>query len=128
MSESTHVRGTRGEQMAARFLTRKGYTIFHCNYRDKISRNEIDLITRQDDCIVSVEVNTGSALAFGDPVTWVTWMDIRKQRCVTHAVSRYIRDTYFCDSDCRIEVIGITVDRGLSFIKHLEHTSTGIMQ
>lgn len=123
MSESTHVRGTQGGHLSALCFTRKGYTIFHCNYRDKISRNEIDLITRQEDCIVSVEVNTGSALAFGDPVTW---MDIRKQRCVTRAVSRYIHDTYFYD--CRVNVIGITVDRGLFFIKHLEHTSTGIMQ
>ncbi len=125
MSESTHVRGTRGEQMAARFLTRKGYTILHRNYRDKTSRNEIDLIVRQDDCIVFVEVKTGCAQAFGNPETWV---DTRKQKRVTRAASQFIHDYDLYDSDCRFDVIGITLDRGRFLIKHLKHAFRGTEQ
>ena len=118
MSESTHVRGSQGEQVAARFLIRKGYTILHRNYRDKISRSEIDLVVRQDDCIVFVEVKTGSAHTFGAPETWV---DVRKQRRVARAASHYIHEHDLYGTDCRFDVIGITVDQGRYLIKHLEH-------
>ncbi len=52
----------------------------------------------------------------------------QQQRRVTGSASRYIQENDFYDSDCRFDMFGITVDRGLFFIKHLEHTSTGIMQ
>lgn len=118
MSESTHLRGARGEEEAARFLLRKGYTILQRNYRDKASRTEIDLVALQDECVVFVEVKTGSDRAFGAPETWV---DTRKQKRVAQAASQYIHDNNLYATDCRFDVIGIIVDRGRYLIRHLEH-------
>jgi putative endonuclease len=57
--------GALGEKLARDFLKKKGYRILETNYR--CSCGEIDIVARQGDCLVFVEVRTKSQLDYGDP-------------------------------------------------------------
>ena len=46
--------GKEAEQMAVNYLTQKGYTILHCNWRH--SRYEIDIIAMKDKLLRIIEV------------------------------------------------------------------------
>ena len=66
-SDAEHLRlGTRGERLAARFLRRNGYKILYRNFRGR-SGGEIDLVCRDGDTLVFVEVKTRTGEDFGRP-------------------------------------------------------------
>ena len=68
--------GSKGEQLAAEFLSGKGFEIVARNYRH--ARGEIDMIVRRDDWTIFVEVKTRSSLDFGQPEEFVTPGQARK--------------------------------------------------
>ncbi|KKQ57253.1 MAG: hypothetical protein US74_C0006G0037 [Parcubacteria group bacterium GW2011_GWA2_38_13] len=57
--------GNYGEKLAKKFLKRQGYKIIDKNYRTK--SGEIDIIARDKESLVFVEVKTRSSAEFGDP-------------------------------------------------------------
>ena len=61
------MRGARGEKLAARFLRRQGFKILYRNFRGR-SGGEIDLVCRDRDTLVFVEVKTRSREDFGRPL------------------------------------------------------------
>ena len=64
---SEHLRrGTRGETLACRFLRRQGYKILYRNFRGRRG-GEIDIVCRDDDTLVFVEVKTRKSEDFGRP-------------------------------------------------------------
>ena len=66
-SKAAHLeRGATGEKLAARFLRAEGYKILHRNFRGR-SGGEIDIICRDADTLVFVEVKTRSREDFGRP-------------------------------------------------------------
>lgn len=62
--------GVEGENLAAEFLTGKGYEIVTRNYR--YNKAEIDIIARRDDWLLFVEVKTRTTSDFGEPEEFVT--------------------------------------------------------
>lgn len=58
--------GARGEKLAGRFLRRSGYKILYRNFRGR-SGGEIDIVCRDGDTLVFVEVKTRSSAEFGRP-------------------------------------------------------------
>ena len=60
-------RGARGEKLAAKFLRRTGYKILYRNFRGR-SGGEIDLVCRDEDTLVFVEVKTRTREDFGRPL------------------------------------------------------------
>jgi putative endonuclease len=80
--------GKQGEDLAARFLEHKGFSVVTRNYRYKHA--EIDLIVRKDDWTIFVEVKTRSSNAFGEPETFVDW---KKGRKIMEAAEEYIFST-----------------------------------
>jgi putative endonuclease len=58
--------GLRGEKLAAGFLKRNGYKILYRNFRARRG-GEVDLVCRDDDTLVFVEVKTRSGIDFGRP-------------------------------------------------------------
>lgn len=117
MPESTRDRGTRGEMIAVRHLRQNGYTILIKNFRDTISRGEIDIIARYGEEIVFVEVKSGRGKQFGPPETWV---HTRKQQRIARAAQRYLQDHQLFDVPCRFDVIGIMLDQTPPHITHIE--------
>jgi len=62
-----HAAGRRGEDLAHRFLERRGFTIVARNYRPPAGGGEIDLIAWQGETLVFVEVKSRSGEEHGAP-------------------------------------------------------------
>ena len=66
-SKPAHLRrGKRGEDLACRFLRRRGYKVLYRNFRGRRG-GEIDIVCRDRDTLVFVEVKTRADEDFGRP-------------------------------------------------------------
>lgn len=100
--------------MAARNLLKtKGYTILEANWR--FHRAEVDLIAKDGEILVFVEVKTRSSDAFGKPEAFV---DARKQRFLTEAASAYMEQIGH-DWEIRFDVVSVLANPGREVL--LEH-------
>jgi putative endonuclease len=94
-----NVLGGKGEDLAADYLVAKGYTILERNWRS--GHKEIDLIARNQDEVVFVEVKTRHSEFFGRPEESVT---PRKMKLLISAADTYLRERCI-DDDARFDVI-----------------------
>lgn len=106
--------GDSGEDLAAEFLRKKGYRILSRNW--KSGKNEIDIIARDKDHIVFVEVKTRSAAYVDHPVNAVSR---EKQRTIILAADNYIKWNKI-DLDSRFDIITIITDGSENVIDHIE--------
>ena len=109
-----NILGNSGEDSACEYLKRKGYGIIERNWR--IGHKEIDLIARDGDELVIVEVKTRSGLRFGNPQDAVTDRKIMKIVSAAHAYVRYKR----IDLPIRFDIISIVNDGCQETIEHIE--------
>lgn len=65
------LRGAHGEKLAARFLRKHGYKILYRNFRGRRG-GEIDIVCRDGDTLVFVEVKTRTSEDFGRPIETIT--------------------------------------------------------
>ncbi len=119
--------GNRGERVAARFLKKLGYKILVRQARSKVG--EIDLIARDGETIVFVEVKTRSSHATGHPSEAVGY---QKQKQLTRAALFWLKERNLLDHRCRFDVIAITWQDGQHpvvehFIHAFEATDSGQM-
>jgi putative endonuclease len=91
--------GDRGERMAARFLRRQGMRILMRGY--PTHHGEIDLIARDGDTLVFVEVKTRRQ---GVPAEAVT---PEKQRRITLAALHFLREHGLLEQRCRFDIVAI---------------------
>ncbi|HDS74092.1 MAG TPA: YraN family protein, partial [Firmicutes bacterium] len=63
--------GDWGENLAVDHLVRKGYDVVARNWRAG-RLGELDIVARDGDALVIVEVKTARGRAMGHPATWVT--------------------------------------------------------
>lgn len=75
--------GRRGEDLAAQFLSDAGYTIIDRNWR--CPRGEIDLVARDGNDTVFIEVKTRSSTAFGHPFEAITTQKLARLKRLAHA-------------------------------------------
>ncbi len=68
--------GDRGEELAARHLAERGWTVTHRNFR--MGRKEIDLVARRGEVVAFVEVKTRAGRGYGHPLEAVTWKKRRE--------------------------------------------------
>ena len=94
--------GEAGEALAARLLSKRGYKILETNHRNPLG--EIDLIARDGDSLVFVEVKTRKSLHFGNPKWAVT---PRKQRKLSMVALYYLKTTGQSQSKARFDVVAI---------------------
>ncbi len=94
--------GRWGEEVAARYLTVQGYTILSRNYRTPAG--ELDIVARDGDAIVFVEVKTRRTSSFGPPQAAVT---PAKAAHIITAAQHYLQDTAQIDGDWRIDVVAV---------------------
>lgn len=113
--------GRWGETIAARYLTEQGYTIIEHNART--SYGELDLIARQGDMLVFVEVKTRASRSLGPPEISVTQT---KQAHLLSAAKAYLQERPHLQYDWRIDVIAILRLPGEQpQIEHFENIITG---
>lgn len=94
--------GAIGEFDAKSYLEKKKYKILQTNYKNKIG--EIDLIAKDGEYIVFVEVKNRSSLAFGRPAEAV---DERKQYKIRRVAQGYLHEKHLYDVPCRFDVIEV---------------------
>ena len=104
-----------GESLAVAHLKARGCKILAQNYR--AGRGEIDLIVKDGQFIVFVEVKTRRSLRFGVPQAAVTK---QKQRQISKIALTYLQSKNLWDAPCRFDVIGIHLSYQ-SELLHLEH-------
>lgn len=94
--------GAKGEFDATAYLKKKKYKILEKNYKNKLG--EIDIIAKDKDYLVFVEVKTRSSQFFGRPSEAVT---PTKQHKVRMAAQFYLKDKKLYDQPCRFDVIEV---------------------
>jgi putative endonuclease len=105
--------GNRGEALALKYLSEKGYTLLVKNYRCK--RAEIDLIVRNEETLVFVEVKARSSTGYGFPEEAV---DEKKAAMIMEAADQYIYESAW-EGAIRFDVISIVLQPQIS-IRHFE--------
>lgn len=83
-----HASGRRAEDLAHRFLRRRGMVIVARNYRPPGGAGEIDLIGWDGDHLAFVEVKSRASGEFGEPERAV---DAEKQRAVERSARDFAR-------------------------------------
>ncbi len=101
MSQSKEVARI-GERLAARYLKDRGYQILEHNYR--LRTGEIDLIAKEGERIVFVEVKTRRTLKFGVPQAAVT---LTKQKQISKLALSYLQSNGMLDAPCRFDVVAV---------------------
>lgn len=101
--------GSEAEQLARRHLKSQGLEILTSNYRCR--RGEIDIICRDINSLVFVEVRCRSRTDFGSAAESVTY---RKQQRLIYAAEHYLQKyPTMAQMSCRFDVICIEVDTSL---------------
>jgi putative endonuclease len=98
--------GMLGEKLAADFLTKQGYRIIETNFRCK--EGEVDIIAREGDFLVFVEVRTKTSRAFGTPEESVT---TRKKEHLRNVAARYLETYDSQQPEWRIDFVAVELDR-----------------
>lgn len=95
--------GSRYESEAAAFLEQQGFQILERNYRDR--KGEIDIIAKDGNCLVFVEVKYRKDRLNGDPEEAVGYS---KQQRIRHTAEYYLYSHHLSDSTpCRFDVVSI---------------------
>ena len=97
--------GILGEKLAKDFLKKKGYRITETNYR--CPAGEIDIIAKQGDFLVFIEVRTKTSLEFGSPEESIT--PTKKERMKATA-AHYQQTHSNLPSLWRIDVVAIELN------------------
>ena len=95
--------GKKSESIATGHLKKHGYKILEQNYRTKLG--EIDIIAKDKDTLVFVEVKARSSNRFGNPKWAVT---PKKQRKISMVALLYIKSTKQSNVKARFDVVAIS--------------------
>ena len=106
--------GKNGEEVAASYLRGKGMRILVRNFRDK--SGEIDIIAKDRDTYVFVEVKTRRTDHFGTPEESVTH---RKQQQIIRVARSYLAKHQLFEAPARFDVVAILINSGVPQINHL---------
>lgn len=107
-------RGKAGEDLAANFLAKNGFTILARNYR--FERAEIDIVAEEGEELVFIEVKTRRSNSFGAPEEAVT---DEKQEQIRSAAEGYLYEHDIDNRLCRFDVVAIELRNGAAEIRHL---------
>lgn len=98
--------GQAGENAACKYLTGKGWTILDRNWTTRFG--ELDLIARDGEQLVIVEVRSTSGEQFGLGFQSV---DFRKQQKVRRLALAYIQQKRLANLPLRFDVVSVLLDR-----------------
>jgi len=104
--KSGHLRrGVLGEKLACRYLKRNGYKILFRNFRGR-SGGEIDVVCRDNDTLVFIEVKTRGREDFGRPVAAV---DREKRKRISRGALAWLRMMDNPDILFRFDVVEVVM-------------------
>ena len=111
-------RGELGERAARKHLQRLGLKFLTANFRS--ARGEVDLIFRDADCLVFVEVKTRSSETWTRPAAAV---DARKRRLLSQTALDYLRLLKNPEVKIRFDIVEVLLEDGaVREVRHLPNT------
>src|SRR5947199_2642128 len=111
-------RGQLGERAARKHLRRLGLKFLTANFRSP--RGEMDLIFRDADCLVFVEVKTRSSESWTRPAAAV---NARKRRLLTQTALDYMKVLRHPHVKIRFDIVEVLLSDGeVHEVRHLPNT------
>ncbi len=98
--------GAIGENKAVKYLKKKGFKILEKNHKNLLG--EIDIIAKDKDFLVFVEVKTRSSMAFSTPAYAV---NTSKQHKLKKSATLYLKTHNLFNVPCRFDVIEILEEK-----------------
>jgi putative endonuclease len=97
--------GKKGEDLALKKIKHLGYKFIARNFRCPLG--EIDIIAKDEDCLVFLEIKTrkGSSTGYAKEA-----VDMRKRRQISKAALTYMKDNDCCDIKSRFDVVAISMN------------------
>ncbi len=105
MSQNRICLGRYSEDRAVRFLKTHGYKILERNYRSLFG--EIDIIAEDGNVLVFVEVKSCTSSLFGNPSLKI---NKKKRSKIIRCALSYLKRREIMDTECRIDIVSITID------------------
>ena len=93
--------GKWGEDTAAAYLEEKGYQIIERDW--KSGHHDLDIVAKEDNTLVIVEVKTRRSRLFGDPEEAI---DYKKRQSLQSAINHYVK-SHHTGHDVRFDIISI---------------------
>ena len=112
MKQFNRKTGASGENIAANHLSQKGFIVLERNFSNKFG--EIDVIARDKDILVFVEVKTKIGTEFGSPEEMISPGKLHRIRSMATIY------TEGKEVPCRIDVVAIVLDEDNS-VRRLTH-------
>jgi len=106
--------GKKGELIARKFLDELGFQIIETNWRHE--KDEIDMIAKDGNELVIVEVKTRSTSYYGDPSEAV---GTAKESFMIRAAEAYL-EIHDLNMDTRFDIISIVIDNNGESIEHIK--------
>jgi putative endonuclease len=100
--------GEIGERLAVDFLRKRGYRVLETNFRCRAG--EIDIIARQGETLVFVEVRTKTNLDFGSPEESISFA---KRQHLQSAAEFYLQGQPQMPDAWRVDLVAIELDPNL---------------
>lgn len=110
-----HILGRAGEEEASQYLIKNGYKIIERNFLCK--RGEIDIIAKDKNEIVFIEVKTRKSIKYGLPAEAV---NENKQKHIYKAAEYYLYQNKLEKEFVRIDVIEIYYKNDSYKINHIK--------
>lgn len=98
--------GNYGEFIARQILEERGYLILHQKYYTRYG--ELDLIAKDENHLVFVEVKTRIGKAYGDGLEAITK---RKRNHLVRTALCFLQQHCYSDLPCRFDIIALNLDR-----------------
>ncbi len=109
-------RGLWAERKVCEYLLQRGLQLVESNYRSPFG--EIDLVMKDEDNLVFVEVRYRSSTRFVDPIETI---DARKQRKLRATAEHYLQRRHrLAAMPCRFDVAALTLERGRPRIEWIQ--------
>ncbi|MGE5430132.1 MAG: YraN family protein [Syntrophomonadaceae bacterium] len=102
MSLESNRAGRQGEEMAVGLLKSKGFRIVERNYH--FGKGEIDIVARDGETLVFVEVKYRQNMEYGEPEYSITPVKIKQIRKVARC---YLFEKHIDETACRFDVVAI---------------------
>ncbi len=108
--------GKAGEELAVRYLKKKGYKVLEQNYTCPVG--EIDIIAKDKKTIVFVEVKTRRSMSYGSARLAIT---PRKQRKISMTALYYLKSNHQMDQHARFDVVTVQSTGGTQEIDLIQN-------
>lgn len=108
--------GKVGEDEVCNYLLKNNYEILDRNFLCR--SGEIDIIAKENDEYVFIEVKTRVSKRYGRPADAV---DTNKQKHIINATRYYVYKNYLANKNIRFDVLEVYLYKNLKLINHIKN-------